>query len=152
MACFSSLDAPAAAMLLVQEAEAIASEPVQSLALSVYRKLMVVIKEYHPLRLVYPILFDLLDSTFPEWVYPQINLRMCGLILWQGYRDACWPEAELQTSRELCVALEVKKDENAGAIGLAGTFQRDERERGSLLRVNRLRVWIRRIPCKADSQ
>lgn len=109
LATLGTLEALAAAMLLVQEAEAIASEPLRSLALRVYRKLMIAIKDYPPLREIYPILFDLLDDTFPEWIYPQMNLRMRVLVFWQGYRDACWPEAEAQVSRELCVALNAQK-------------------------------------------
>lgn len=104
-----TLEALAAAILLVQEAEAIASEPLRSLALSVYRRLMIAIKDYPPLRPIYPLLFDLLDSAFPEWVYPEMNLRMRVLVLWQGYQDACWPAAEAQASRELCAALEARK-------------------------------------------
>lgn len=118
-----SLDALAAAMLLVQEAEAIAYEPLRSLALSVYRKLMIVIKDYPPLREIYPILFDLLDSTFPEWIYPQMNLRMRVLVLWQGYRDACWPEAEVQTSRVLCAALEAKKKKTPEQLAWQAHFK-----------------------------
>lgn len=109
LADLGTLEALAAAMLLVQEAEAIASEPLRSLALSVYRQLMIVIKDYPPLREIYPVLFDLLDSTFPEWIYPQMNLRMRAVVFWQGYRDACWPEVEAQASRELCAALVAKK-------------------------------------------
>lgn len=109
LADLGTLEALAAAMLLVQEAEAIASEPLRRLALSVYRQLMIAIKDYPPLREIYPILFDLLDDTFPEWIYPEMNLRMRVLVFWQGYRDACWPPDEAQKSRELCSALEAKK-------------------------------------------
>lgn len=105
LAELGSLEALAAAILLVQEAEAIASESLRSLALSIYRRLMIAIKDYPPLQAIYPLLFDLLDSTFPEWIFPQLNLRMRVLVLWQGYRDAYWPEAEAQASRELCAAL-----------------------------------------------
>jgi hypothetical protein len=109
LAALGTLEALAAAILLVQEAEAIASEPLRSLALGVYRRLMIAIKDYPPLQEIYPILFDWLDDAFPEWVYPQMNLRMRVLVLWQGYRDASWPEAEARQSRELCKRLAARR-------------------------------------------
>lgn len=102
LATMGTLEALAAAILLVQEAETIASEPLRALALGVYRKLMIAIKDYPPLNTIYPVLFDLIDSTFPEWVYPVINQRLRTVISWQAYRDEYWSAAEAQVSREIC--------------------------------------------------
>lgn len=123
LAALGTLEALAAAILLVHESEAIASEALRSLALSVYRKLMIEIKDYPPLREIYPTLFDLIDSQFPEWVFPHMNMRLRTLIFWQGYRDACWPEDEAQKSRELCEALEAKKKKTPEQLAWAAHWQ-----------------------------
>lgn len=101
-----SLQAMAAAMLLVRESEAIASESLRSLAINVYFRLTYEVSQnYPPLREIYPYLFDYLDSQCMSWIFPHANQRLQVLIFWQGYRDECWPAEEAEKSRELCAAL-----------------------------------------------
>lgn len=104
-----SLQAMAAAILLVRESEAIASEPLRSLAIDVYFRLTYEVSQnYPPLREIYPLLFDYLDSQCMSWTFPHANQRLQVLIFWQGYRDACWPTEAAQRSRELCDQLRAK--------------------------------------------
>jgi hypothetical protein len=105
-----SLQAMAAAILLVKESEAIASEPLRTLAINVYFRLTYEIsRNYPPLREIYPHLFDYLDSQCKSWTFPSANRRLLVLIFWQGYRDRCWPPAAAEASRELVARLDSKK-------------------------------------------
>ena len=109
LASLGTLEALAAAILLVHESVAIASEPLRTLALQTYRELQPALTEYPPLRLVYPDLFSYIDVQFPEWVFASANHRMRTVVFWEGYRDSCWPEEEAQRSRALCEGLDAKK-------------------------------------------
>lgn len=105
-----SLQAMAAAILLVRESEVIASEPLRTLAINVYFRLTYEVSQnYPPLREIYPQLFDYLDSQCMSWTFPHANQRLQVLIFWQGYRDACWPAEAAQRSRELCEQLRAKR-------------------------------------------
>lgn len=105
-----SLQAMAAAILLVRESEAIASEPLRSLAIEVYFRLTYEVSQnYPPLREIYPLLFDYLDCQCMSWTFPHANQRLQVLIFWQGYRDRCWPAEAAQQSRELCEQLQAKR-------------------------------------------
>lgn len=104
-----SLQAMAAAILLIRESEAIASESLRSLAIEVYFRLTYEVSQsYPPLREIYPHLFDYLDSQCMSWTFPHTNQRLQVLILWQGYRDKCWPAEAAQHSRDLCDQLRAK--------------------------------------------
>lgn len=104
-----TLEAMAAAILLVHESVAIASEPLRTLALQTYRELQPAIADYPPLRRVYPDLFSFIDVQYPEWVFPAPNHRLRTVVFWEGYRDHCWPEDEAKRSREHCDELSAKK-------------------------------------------
>lgn len=108
-----SLEALAAAILLVHESAAIASEPLRALALHAYRTMQPAIAAYPPLRRMYPDLFSYIDVQYPEWVFPSANHRLRTVVFWEGYRDSCWPEDEARKSRELCEAQDAKKKPSA---------------------------------------
>lgn len=105
-----SLPAMAAAVLLVRESEAIASEALRTLAVDIYFRLThAVSHNYPPLRDIYPALFDYLDAKCMSWTFPHANQRLQVLVCWQGYRDQCWPVEDAQRSRELCERQSAKR-------------------------------------------
>lgn len=118
-----SLQAMAAGILLVKESEAIASEPLRSLAINVYFRLTYeVSRNYQPLREIYPHLFDYLDSQCKSWTFPAANRRLQVLIFWQGYRDRCWPSDAAEQSRLLVARLDSKKPTDPVRIAMEQFF------------------------------
>jgi hypothetical protein len=109
LAARGDLQGLAAAILLIKESEAIASEPLRSVAINIYFRLTYEISTYPPLKEIYPYLFDHLDSQCKSWVFPSANQRLNVMIFWQGYRDQCWPPEAAEKSRELVERLEAKK-------------------------------------------
>ncbi len=87
-----SLDALAAAILLVRESETLRSSELRTLALETYRALQRPIAECPPLQTLYGKLFNYLDSAFPDELFIHKNKRMDVVIFTKGYWQGDWPK------------------------------------------------------------
>lgn len=106
-----TIDALAAAILLVHESATISSQPLHILALQTYRELQPAIAAHPFLHRLHPDLFSYIDLQYPEWVFTSPNYRTRTVVFWESYRDKFWPAEEAQKSRDLCEKQDEKKAE-----------------------------------------